>query len=70
MILLWFLGDFCKTVYFIAKVPYQITQLQPFQFILCGVIQLTVDIIILAQIIFYGKGNEYDTVKNVNELQD
>ena len=40
---------------------------QPFQFILCGVIQLAVDIIILAQIIYYGgKANEYDSVKNAN----
>ena len=37
---------------------------------MCGVIQLTVDIIILAQIMFYGKGNEYDSVKNVNESTD
>jgi len=48
MIGMWFLGDFAKTCYFIIEN-------QPFQFILCGVIQLTVDIIIIGQIIAYGK---------------
>ena len=35
----------------------------PFQFVLCGIVQLTVDIIILGQIIVYGKKEKkYDAV--------
>jgi hypothetical protein len=36
-------------------------QAQPFQFIMCGAIQLTVDILLLTQITFYGNDN-YSTV--------
>ena len=53
MVGMWFLGDFSKTCYFIIEK-------QPFQFILCGAIQLTVDIILIIQIIYYGKGIQYD----------
>jgi hypothetical protein len=44
----WVIGDAFKTFYFI-------TQNQPFQFIMCGSIQLTVDFIIIAQILLYRK---------------
>lgn len=57
MIGMWFLGDFAKTCYFIIE-------FQPFQFILCGVIQLTVDIIIIAQILNYSK-TDYNEVKHI-----
>eukprot|EP01027_Heterolobosea_sp_BB2_P001968 GEZU01002951.1.p2 GENE.GEZU01002951.1~~GEZU01002951.1.p2 ORF type:complete len:262 (+),score=72.01 GEZU01002951.1:23-787(+) len=46
LIMTWFVGDLFKTVFFIAKG-------MPFQFILCGAIQLTVDILILTQMRMY-----------------
>lgn len=48
MIFTWFAGDFLKTLYFIIE-------LQPVQFILCGSVQLLVDITIIGQIINYKK---------------
>ncbi|KAL4449258.1 hypothetical protein ABPG74_015640 [Tetrahymena malaccensis] len=42
----WFLGDFSKTIYFIYKSA-------PLQFTMCGVIQLTVDILIILQMKLY-----------------
>ncbi|EGR32141.1 pqlc1 protein, putative [Ichthyophthirius multifiliis] len=42
----WFLGDFFKTFYFIYTEA-------PFQFLICGITQLTVDIFIIGQIQFY-----------------
>src|SRR5688572_12622871 len=43
MVLLWMGGDLFKTGYFIAK---QV----PAQFVVCGVIQVTIDTLILAQV--------------------
>ena len=48
MIFTWFVGDFFKTLYFIIEA-------QPFQFIMCGVVQLSVDILIVLQILTYSK---------------
>ncbi len=48
MIGTWFVGDFFKTLYYV-------TEHQPFQFTMCGAIQLTVDILIILQIIAYSK---------------
>ena len=48
MIFTWFAGDFLKTLYFIIEA-------QPVQFIMCGSIQLSVDIMIIGQIINYKK---------------
>lgn len=48
MIGTWFLGDFFKTLYYVMEH-------QPFQFTMCGVVQLTVDILIILQIIAYSK---------------
>ena len=48
MIFTWFSGDFFKTLYFVLEK-------QPFQFIMCGSVQLTVDIIIVIQILYYSK---------------
>jgi hypothetical protein len=45
----WFIGDLFKTIIFIAKA-------QPVQFILCGITQLVLDILIIAQIKTYGNG--------------
>lgn len=50
MIFTWFAGDLFKTIYFIMEK-------QPLQFVMCGCIQLTVDIIIVIQIMMY-KGRE------------
>lgn len=47
----WFIGDFAKTIYFVATG-------QPTQFILCGAIQLTVDLIILSQLMIYRKKDD------------
>jgi uncharacterized protein with PQ loop repeat len=48
MISTWFLGDFLKTIYYVMEH-------QPFQFTMCGAVQLTVDILIILQIIAYSK---------------
>jgi len=47
MVLLWLGGDIFKTAYYLIKK-------QPVQFITCGAIQITVDILILMQVFFYG----------------
>ena len=46
MVLLWAGGDLFKTGYFVIK---QV----PMQFIVCGIIQVTVDLMILAQVALY-----------------
>ena len=51
MILLWFLGDASKLIFFIIKN-------QPMQFILCAIVQLTFDILILGQFYIYKDNKE------------
>lgn len=51
MVLLWAAGDLFKTSYFIVKHV-------PMQFIVCGVIQVTVDLMILAQISIYSRRSD------------
>jgi hypothetical protein len=46
MILTWFCGDFFKTLYFIANG-------QPLQFIIGGAIQLSIDLLIVIQIMAF-----------------
>eukprot|EP01017_Pseudomicrothorax_dubius_P028240 TRINITY_DN3346_c0_g1_i5.p2 TRINITY_DN3346_c0_g1~~TRINITY_DN3346_c0_g1_i5.p2 ORF type:complete len:143 (-),score=25.11 TRINITY_DN3346_c0_g1_i5:30-458(-) len=46
LIISWFLGDAFKTVYYVLRN-------QPLQFILCGITQLFIDIVILFQITLY-----------------
>jgi hypothetical protein len=46
MIATWFFGDFFKTLYFIVM-------LQPAQFIVGGVVQLTIDLLIVIQIMAF-----------------
>lgn len=48
MVLMWLLGDLYKTGYFILKH-------QPIQFLVCGMVQVTLDIIILLQVLIYRK---------------
>ncbi|VDM44989.1 unnamed protein product [Toxocara canis] len=49
MVFLWLLGDCAKTVYFVARSS-------PAQFWICAILQITIDILILLQVHFYGKG--------------
>ena len=42
----WFLGDGFKTIWFIYKG-------EPFQFLMCGIIQLSFDVLILIQVLLY-----------------
>lgn len=58
LILTWFVGDFCKTIYFVANS-------QPAQFILCGAIQLTVDLIILIQLVMYRKKDDSEEIGSI-----
>ena len=47
MIYGWTLGDASKTLYFLKKG-------EPLQFVACGIIQITVDLVILCQVFTYG----------------
>ena len=58
LIMTWFVGDFCKTIYFVAMS-------QPTQFILCGAIQLTVDLIILVQLMVYRKKDDSQEIGSI-----
>jgi hypothetical protein len=51
MILGWTGGDLAKTWYFVQKG-------EPLQFVMCGVAQIVIDLVILAQIQIYGKNNK------------
>lgn len=48
MIYGWAVGDVCKTAYFVGKA-------EPVQFVVCGVVQIAVDLSILAQVFLYRK---------------
>jgi hypothetical protein len=48
MIITWFIGDFFKTIYFIVM-------LQPTQFIVGGAVQLSIDLMIVIQIMAFNK---------------
>ena len=55
MFLTWILGDCFKTGY------YYFTRC-PFQFILCGIIQIIVDFILIGQIWYYNKGSYLEII--------
>lgn len=55
MVLLWLGGDGFKTGYFIAKEA-------PYQFWLCGILQITIDIVILFQVCLYRQKSPTKTV--------
>ena len=60
MIAAWFIGDSFKTIYFILEK-------QPLQFLMCGLIQITVDIMIMLQLFFYKDSkpsHSYEGVKD------
>ena len=48
MVAMWFCGDTFKTGYFIVKDA-------PVQFGICGMLQVTIDIAILYQVVYYSK---------------
>lgn len=54
MVLLWFIGDSFKTLYFILRAA-------PNQFVACGSIQTAVDIMILYQVLTYEKKSDRST---------
>lgn len=58
MVLMWLSGDMFKTGYFIMKDA-------PFQFKLCGCLQVGVDLAILTQVKIYGRG-AYQKLRNQN----
>ena len=51
MVLMWFVGDSFKTIYFIVRDS-------PLQFLMCGSIQTFVDVLILFQVVSYDKTPE------------
>lgn len=57
LILTWFGGDFFKTIYYILEQ-------QPVQFIMCGTVQLTVDILIILQFVVYRRNIDSTEVKS------
>uniref|UniRef100_A0AC34RJI6 PQ-loop repeat-containing protein 1 n=1 Tax=Panagrolaimus sp. JU765 TaxID=591449 RepID=A0AC34RJI6_9BILA len=48
MVLMWLMGDVGKTIYFVVRQ-------NPAQFYICSSLQITIDILILLQVYFYGK---------------
>ncbi|KAE9555261.1 hypothetical protein FO519_001512 [Halicephalobus sp. NKZ332] len=48
MVLMWLMGDVGKTIYFVVRN-------NPAQFYICSSLQITIDILILCQVYFYGK---------------
>lgn len=50
MVVMWLSGDLFKTLYFILRHV-------PLQFVICGSIQVTVDILILVQVFWYRRPN-------------
>jgi len=48
MVAMWFCGDTFKTGYFVIKEA-------PVQFGICGLLQVTIDISILYQVLYYGR---------------
>jgi hypothetical protein len=46
MVLMWTSGDLFKTTYFILRSS-------PVQFWLCGILQVTLDLMVLSQVYFY-----------------
>lgn len=59
MVLMWFGGDLFKTGYFIVLK-------QPKQFVVCGIIQIIIDILIILQIIIYGKKTNQNQILELN----
>lgn len=58
MVLMWFAGDVFKTFYFIVK-------FQPMQFLVCGLIQIVIDILILIQMCVYGRKSDNENMQSI-----
>ena len=56
MFMTWIFGDCFKTGYYI------VTQC-PIQFIICGVIQIIIDITLIGQMIYYNRGSLFNMIK-------
>lgn len=54
MVLMWLLGDVGKTLFFVVRSS-------PAQFYICSSLQITIDILILLQVYFYGKKTRIPT---------
>lgn len=63
MVLLWAGGDLFKTGYFVIK---QV----PMQFIVCGIIQVTVDLMILAQVALYSSTDSKSAADKKKKKKD
>ena len=65
MILTWFVGDFAKTLYYMIEN-------QPFQFVMSGTIQLTIDVLIIIQIMAFKEVIPYEQLnieQNENSIE-
>ena len=60
MVFGWLVGDMFKVCYFILLA-------QPMQFIVCGTVQVSVDILIVIQVFYYG-GAEKKSLEDPEEL--
>lgn len=60
MIITWMFGDTFKTVYFLKTAA-------PLQLVICGLVQLTIDLILISQIVYYTKFSKNPTTKGKND---
>jgi len=60
MVMGWLVGDIFKVCYFILLN-------QPFQFVACGTIQVSIDLLIVAQVFYFG-GAEGKSLESPDEL--
>lgn len=61
MVLMWLAGDSFKTGYFIANAV-------PYQFWLCGILQITIDLLILFQVCLFRQSSPVKTTKEMMAL--
>lgn len=59
---MWFVGDTLKTAYFVLKA-------QPLQFVFCGLIQIFIDTVIIAQIYYYDTKVPYTKLEQQKFVQ-
>uniref|UniRef100_A0A1I7Y5Q4 PQ-loop repeat-containing protein 1 n=1 Tax=Steinernema glaseri TaxID=37863 RepID=A0A1I7Y5Q4_9BILA len=55
MVLMWLIGDLAKTAYFVIHN-------EPAQFWLCAILQITIDIIILLQVLVYSRRSRSSSI--------
>jgi len=61
MVLGWLVGDLFKVGYFVFLA-------QPVQFIACGTIQVSIDLLIVGQVFYYGGKDSKKDVEDPHEL--